>query len=149
MIVGYPEADYPVPGGSVSREGYMRRVSRIIQLLVSVSIVGLFWLIYPGSMVIVATGVALVYVAAAVGALRDNRVAGWAAFVFSLATGVLATTAVLRFIRNGFSYATGDFELHDGIYWPPYAFLAIAAGATIVVGLHLVQYFRTGLSARP
>jgi len=55
----------------------MRRVSSIIQLLVALSIVGLFWLIYPGSMVIVATGVALVYVAAAVGALRgpEPRVA--------------------------------------------------------------------------
>lgn len=138
MIAGYREADYPVPGGTVLRESRMTRVSGIIQLLIALSVVGLFGLIYPGVMAIVATGVALVYVAVALGALRGNRVAGWAAFVFSLATAVLATAAVLRFIGNGFSYPSGNFELHDGVYWPPYAFLAIAIGASLVVGLQLL-----------
>lgn len=35
MIVGYREANYPVPGGTVSRDSHMPRVSGIIQLLVA------------------------------------------------------------------------------------------------------------------
>ena len=116
----------------------MIRATRIIQLLVSLSVVGLFWLIYPGVMLLVAAAVALLYVAAAVGALRGNYVAGWVAFLGSLATAILATLAVLRFIANGFSYPWGNFDLHDGVYWPPYAFLAIATGASLVVGLQLL-----------
>jgi len=116
----------------------MIRATRIIQLLVSLSVVGLFWLIYPGVMLLVAAAVALLYVAAAVGALRGNYVAGWIAFVGSLATAVLATLAVFHFIANGYSYQSGNFELHDGVYWPPYAFLAIAIGASLVVGLQLL-----------
>jgi len=116
----------------------MIRATRIIQLVVSLSVVGLFWLIYPGVMLLVAAAVALLYVAAAVGALRGNYVAGRVAFVGSLATAVLATLAVLRFIANGYSYKSGNFELHDGVYWPPYAFLAIAIGASLVVGLQLL-----------
>lgn len=140
MIVEYREADYPVSGVTISRESHMTRVSRIIQLLVALSVVGLFWLIYPGVMVIVATGVALMYLAAAAGALRGNHVAGWVAFVFSLATAVLASAAVLHFIGNGFNYLSGNFQLRDDIYWPPYAFLAIAGSATIVVVLHLKNW---------
>lgn len=116
----------------------MIRATRIIQLLVSLSVVGLCWLIYPGVMVLVATAVALLYVAAAVGALRGYYVAGRVASLGSLATAMLATVAVLRFVRNGFSYPSGNFALHDGVYWLPYAFLAIAIGAWLVVGLQLL-----------
>jgi hypothetical protein len=114
------------------------RAVKIFQLLVSLSVVGLFWLIYPGIMVLIASAVALLYVAAAVGALRGHYAAGRVAFVGSLATAILATVAVLRFVGNGFSYRLGNFELHDGVYWPPYAFLAIAIGASLVVSLQLL-----------
>ena len=116
----------------------MTRVSKTIQLLVSLSVAGLFWLIYPGVMVVLAITVALIYVAAAIGAIRGNRLAEKAALAFTLATTVLAFIAVLRFIGNGFRYQSGNFELHDGFYWPPCAFLAIAIGAVLVVVLRLL-----------
>ena len=115
----------------------MTRVSKTIQLLVSLSVVGLFWLIYPGVMVLFASAVGLVYVAAAVGALLGNHLASQIAFALSLVTAILTTLGVLRFISNGFSYVSGNFEPHDGIYWPPYAILAVALGTALVVVLQI------------
>jgi hypothetical protein len=115
----------------------MTRVSKIIQLLVSFSIVGLFWLIYPGVMVLFASAVGLIYVAAAVGALRGNQLANQIAFALSLMTAILATLAVQRFVSSGFSYVSGNFEMLDGIYWPPYPILAVALGAALVVALQI------------
>lgn len=115
----------------------MARASNIIQLLVAVAVIGLFFLIYPGVMVLFASAVGLVYVAAAVGALRGSRVAGWIATGFSAATALLATLGVFRFVGNGFGFLSGNFDSAEGIYWVPYAFLAIAISATLVVVLRL------------
>lgn len=115
----------------------MVRIAYIIQLIVSLAVIGLFWMIYPGAMVLAASALGLVYVAASAGALRGSRLASRVAFAFSATTAILAALAVLRFVGNSFSYLSGSFELHDGVYWAPYAFLAIATGATLVVVLQL------------
>ena len=115
----------------------MARASNIIQLLVAVAVIGLFFLIYPGVMVLFASAVGLVYVAAAVGALRGSRVAGWIATGFSAGTALLATLGVFRFVGNGFGFLSGNFDSVEGIYWVPYAFLTIAISATLVVVLRL------------
>lgn len=116
----------------------MMRIAHVIQLIVSLAVLGLFWLIYPGVMVLFASAVGLLYVAASIGALRGSLLASRVALGFSVATAILAAAAVLRFVGNDFSYLSGSFVLYDGVYWPPYAFLAIANGATFVVVLHLV-----------
>ena len=91
-------------------------------------------------MVILASGVGLAYVAASFGAIRDNRIAIWAAFVFSVMTAVLAALGVRRFIRNGFDFLAGNFGEHSGIYLLPYVFLAVSIGAMLVVLLHLASW---------
>jgi len=118
----------------------MARISKIAQLFVSLAVLGLFWRIYPGVMVLFASAIGLIYVAASICALRGCRLANQVAIAFSAATAILATLAVLRFARSGFSYATGNYEWHDGVYWTPYAFLAVAAGAALVVVLHLALW---------
>ena len=116
----------------------MTRIARLVQLLVSLAVLGLFWLIYPGVMVIVATAAGLLYVAVSLLALRGSTPAAWSALALSAATAVLTTLAVLRFAGNGFGYLAGNFEGHGGIYWTPYAFLAIAIGAALTVILQVV-----------
>jgi hypothetical protein len=116
----------------------MPRIARIIQLLVSLAVAGLFWLIYPGVMVIVATAAGLLYVAASLFALRGSKLATWIALTLSVATAVLTTLAVLRFAGNSFSYLAVNFKGHGGIYRTPYAFLAIAIGAALAVILQVV-----------
>ena len=116
----------------------MLRIAHILQLIVSLAVLGLFWLIYPGVMALVASAVALLYTAAAIGALRGSKGAGAVALAFTAATAILATLAVLRFAGNGFDYLAGNFERYDGIYWLPYAFVAVALGATLVVLLQVV-----------
>ncbi len=118
----------------------MTRISRIAQLIVALAILGLPCLIYPGVMVLFAIAPGLVYVAAAVAALRGSKLASQIAFTLSLATTIIAVFAVLRFMGNGFNYWSGNFQSHDGIYWPPYTFLAVAIGATLVVVLHLISW---------
>ena len=124
----------------------MTRISQIAQLVVSIAVVGLFWLIYPGVMVIFASTAGLVYVSASVLALRGNALAIRVAFTLSLATAVITIVAVLRFVGNGFRYWSGNFEAHDGIYWPPYAFATIAIGATLVVALQVMSWRSEGAS---
>lgn len=121
----------------------MLRIAHIIQLIVSLAVIGLFWMIYPGVMVLAASALGLVYVAASVAAIRGSKPGSRVAFAFSATTVILAALSVLRFVGNGFSYLSGNFQLHDGVYWAPYAFLAIASGATLVVVLQLVAW-RTG-----
>ena len=91
-------------------------------------------------MVLFASAIGLIYVAASICALRGCRLANQVAIAFSAATAILATLAVLRFARSGFSYATGNYKWHDGVYWTPYAFLAVAAGAALVVVLRLALW---------
>jgi hypothetical protein len=118
----------------------MVRIEHIIQLIVSLALIGLFWMIYPGVMVFAASALGLVYVAASIGAIRGSLLGGRVAFAFSAMTAILATLAVLRFVGNSFSYLSGSFESHDGVYWVPYAFLAVATGATLVVVLQLYSW---------
>jgi len=109
-------------------------------LLVSLGVIGLIWLIYPGAMVIFTSAVGLAYVAASFGAMRDNRIAIWAGFVFSVVTAGLAALGVSRFIRNGFDFLAGNFGEHSGIYFLPYVFLAVSIGAALVVLMHLASW---------
>jgi hypothetical protein len=118
----------------------MVRIEHIIQLIVSLALIGLFWMIYPGVMVFAASALGLVYVAASIGAIRGSLLGGRVAFAFSAMTAILAMLAVLRFVGNNFSYLSGSFESHDGVYWVPYAFLAVATGATLVVVLQLYSW---------
>jgi len=110
------------------------------QLAVSLAVIGLIWLIYPGAMVIFTGAVGLAYLAASFGAIRDNRIAIWAALAFSVVTAVLTALGVSRFTRNGFDFLAGNFDQHSGIYLLPYVFLAISIGAVLVVALHLVSW---------
>lgn len=89
-------------------------------------------------MAIFASAVGLVYLAASLGAIRDNRIAIWIAFAFTVVTAVLSALGVSRFTRNGFDFLAGNFDQQSGIYLPPYVFLAISIGAVLVVALHLV-----------
>lgn len=91
-------------------------------------------------MVIFASAVGLAYVAASFGAMRDNRIAIWAGFVFSVVTAGLAALGVSRFIRNSFDFLAGNFSEHSGIYFLPYVFLAVSIGAALVVLMHLASW---------
>lgn len=106
-------------------------------MAVSLSVTGLIWLIYPGAMAIFASAAGLIYVAASFGAIRDNRIAIWVAFVFSVVTTMLAALAVSRFMRSGFDFIAGNYDQHSEVYLPPYGFLAISIIAILVVILHL------------
>ena len=97
-----------------------------VQLAISVGVIGLFWLIYPGAMVIFATAAGLCYVAAAVGAFFDMKIAIWLALLFSILTAILSTLGVSRFLRNDFDFIGGNFDGLSGVYLTPYLFLAIS-----------------------
>jgi len=110
------------------------------QLAIAFAVIALFWLIYPGMMVVFASGVGMIYVAASVGALLENRIAIWAAFVFSTITAILSAFGVNRFLQNGFDFLAGTFDESGEFYPPPYLFLAISIGAALVVIAHLASW---------
>ena len=91
-------------------------------------------------MVIFATAAGLFYVAAAVGAFFDMKIAIWLAFLFSILTAVLSTMGVSRFLRNNFDFISGNFDGLSGVYLPPYLFLAIPLVSTLVVLMHLASW---------
>ncbi|TFG39842.1 MAG: hypothetical protein E4H42_05260, partial [Chromatiales bacterium] len=68
----------------------MIEVLKWLQLAVSIGVIALFWLIYPGIMVVFATAGGLCYAASAIVAFRDHRVAIWLAFAFSSLTTIYA-----------------------------------------------------------
>lgn len=109
---------------------------KIIQLLTSVAFVALVWMVYPGGTALLATGVALAYVAAAVLAMLDYRVGIWLAFVFSLLTAAFTSYGVYRYVRNGFDFLTGTYGRLDDAYLPPYLFVLVASGSIAVVLMH-------------
>ena len=117
----------------------MARVADVIQLAISFAVIGLFWLIYPGVMLLIASAIGMAYVLASAGALRGNLLAGRIALVFTATTAIFALLGTSRFAVNGFSYLSGNFAHEGGIYWLPYAFLAIAAGAAVVVLMRMVS----------
>ena len=86
-----------------------------VQLATSAGVIVLFWLIYPGVMVIFATVIGMTYVAASIAASFDFRIAIWVALLFSLLTGILSTLGVSRFIRNGFNFVAGNFA--SRLWW--------------------------------
>jgi len=109
------------------------------QLAISV-VVALFMLFYPGIMVVLTSAVGMTYAAASIGAILDNRIAIWVAFVFSTITAVLSVYGVSRFLRNGFDFLAGNFGQLSGFYYPPYLLLAISLGAAFVVIAHLTSW---------
>lgn len=100
----------------------------------------MIWLVYPGAMAIFASAAGLAYVVAALGALRDKRLAIWISLAFSVVTAILSALGVSRFLRNGFDFSIGNFDQQSGIYFPPYMLLAMSIVATLIVALHLVAW---------
>jgi hypothetical protein len=111
-----------------------------VQLIVAFAVVVLFWLIYPGIMVIFASAVGMIYVAASIGAIFEYRTAIWAAFVFSAIAAVFSAFGVNRLLRNGFDFLEGTFDQTGGFYLTPYLFLAISIGAALVVIAQLASW---------
>jgi hypothetical protein len=110
------------------------------QLVIAFAVIALFWLIYPGIMMVFASGVGMIYVAASIGALLENRIAIWAAFVFSTVAAILSAFGVTKFLRNGFDFLAGTFDATGDFYLLPYFFLAISIGAALVVIAHLASW---------
>ena len=119
-------------GTASSRTGLLKA----LQLAVSVGVLVLFWLIYPGAMVAFAGLVGLCYVLASMAAIMDRLAGIWLAFAFSVLTLLFSAWGVYRYLDNGFDYLAGNFGGRDGIYWPAYLFLLVAVGSIAVVVLH-------------
>jgi hypothetical protein len=113
---------------------------KTLQLAVSVGVLVLFWLIYPGVLLLFAGLVGLCYVIASIAAVRDKLVGMWLAFAFSLLTFVFSAWGVYRYLDNGFDYLSGNFDGRAGIYWPAYLFLFVALGAITVIVLHALSW---------
>ncbi len=118
----------------------MVRILKSIQLATSVAVTILFWVMYPGVMVVLACFVGLCYMVAAIGAILDNRVSIWLAFVFSALAVVLSTLGVYRFLQNGFDFLTGTWGQHGGFLFYPYLFLIISLGSILVIIMHFVSW---------
>ena len=118
----------------------MVKTLKLIQLAIPIEAIVLFWLIYPGVMVIFASGVGVLYLLAAIGSFRNNRAAIWLAFVFSTLTAIFSSLGVNRFLLNGFDYFTGDFQPHSAFYFPPYLLMIISLCSILVVIMHLVSW---------
>ena len=118
------------------------------QLVIAIAVIALFWLIYPGIMMVFASGAGIIYVAASIGALFENRIAIWTAFVFSTVTAILSALGVTRFLRSGFDFLAGKFDETGDIYLLPYLLLAISIGAALVVIAHLASW-RWMVSGQP
>lgn len=115
------------------------RLLKALQLAVSVAVLVLFWLIYPGVLLVVAGVAGACYVIAAVAAATDRLVGIWAAFFFTLLAFAFSTWGVYRYLDNGFEYFAGNFPARTGIYWPAYLFLFIAVGSLAVIVLHALS----------
>jgi hypothetical protein len=118
----------------------MIRALKSIQLVVSIGVIILFLMIYPGVMVVFACMVGCFYVAAAIGSMRDSLPAIWVAFAFSLLTAILSTLGVMRFLTNGFDFLAGNWGQYGGLYFHPYLFVIISFGSIAVVILHLLSW---------
>jgi hypothetical protein len=109
-------------------------VLNTLQLAVSAGVLVLLWLIYPGPL---AGVVGLVYVAASIAAARGRPAGAWLAFGCSVLAAAGSAWGVYRYLVNGFDYLSGNFPGREGIYWPAYLFLFVAAGSIAVVMLHV------------
>ncbi len=110
---------------------------KALQLVTSVGLVGVVWMVYPGSTLVLVTVVGACYVGAAVLAALDYRIGIWLAFAFSVLTAAFAGYGVYRYVRNGFDFLRGTYGRLDETYLPPYLFALVAACAVAVVLLHL------------
>ncbi|MBN1238135.1 MAG: hypothetical protein JXB36_06520 [Gammaproteobacteria bacterium] len=116
------------------------RLLKLLQLAVSVGVLVLFWLVYPGVLLAFAGVAGLCYLVASVAAMRDRIVGIWLAFAFSLLTMLFSGWGVYRYLDNGFDYLAGNFDGRAGVYWPAYLFLLVAAGSIAVVVLHALSW---------
>ena len=108
---------------------------KALQLVVAVGVLALFWLIYPGMLFAIAGTVAVVYVLAALAAMRDRRIGIWLAFVLTVLAFGFSSWGVYRYLDNGFEYLAGHFPGRAGIHWPAYLFLFVALGALAAIVL--------------
>lgn len=111
---------------------------KTLQLAVSVGVLILFWLVYPGA--VFASVAGLCYVIASIAAIRDRPVGVRLAFTFSLLAFGFSAWAVYRYLDNGFDYLSGNFDGRAGIHWPAYLFLFVAVGAITVIVLHVLSW---------
>ena len=113
---------------------------KALQLAVSVGVLVLFWLIYSGVLLALASVVGLCYVAAALVATRDRLAGIWLAFAFGLLAFAFSAWGVYRYLDNGFDYLSGNFDGRTGIYWPAYLFLLVTLGSITVIVLHALSW---------
>lgn len=109
---------------------------KALQLATSIAFTVLVVVVYPGAMLVIPGGVGLAYVAAAALAIADYRIGIWLGFAFSVLAAAFADYGVYRYVRNGFDFLSGAYRGFGTVHWPPYLFLLVAAGATVVVLLH-------------
>ena len=118
----------------------MIKALKLIQLAISLMVIVLFWLIYPGVMVLFATAVGLLYLLTSIGSFFNRRIAIWPAFVFSTLTAIFSSLSVNRFLLNGFDYFSGNFNQHGVFYFSPYLFMLISFCSILVVIMHLASW---------
>jgi len=118
----------------------MISILKAIQLTAAISITVSMLLIYPGVMAFFASSVGFCFIFAAVGAICNNRVAIWLAFLFSVLSAILSLVGFNRFLNNGFNYLGGNWESHGGFYFVPYLFLLILILSASVVILHILSW---------
>ena len=118
----------------------MIKALKSIQFMTSVTVTALFWLIYPGVMVLLASIVGLCYMMTAIGAIFENRIAIWFAFAFSVLTSILSSFGVARFVRGSFDFSVGNWGMSDEFYVHPYLFVIISLMSTVVVIMHLLSW---------
>ena len=111
-----------------------------LQLLVSLGVLLLFWLIYPGALLLFAGIGGLCYVVASAAAARDRPAGVWFAAALSVLAFGFSAWGVYRYLDNGFDYLAGNFAGRAGIYWPAYLFLLVAVGSFVVIVLHGVAW---------
>lgn len=115
------------------------RVLKALQIAVAVGLFVLFWLIYPGVLLLFTGAVAACYVIASIAAARDRLLGIWVAFAFTVLAFGFSAWGVYRYIDNGFEFLSGNFPGRAGIHWPAYLFLLIALGSLAVIVLHALS----------
>lgn len=119
-------------------------VTKGLQLAAAIGLLVLFWAIYPGALLLIAVGVAVLYIAAAVGAFF-SRLADRIALAFTVPAIAFAGWGVYRYTDNGFNWLGGHFDGRDGVYWPAYLFLSVGlCGGAAILRRALTRERRTG-----
>ncbi len=118
----------------------MIKALKSIQFMTSVTVTALFWLIYPGVMVLLASIVGLFYMMAAIGAIFENHIAIWFAFAISLLTAILSSLGVVRFAQGSFDFLAGNWGKSEEFALHPYLFVIVSLMSTVVVIMHLISW---------